>query len=846
MKTRVLIAILMILPAFYLQAQTFFNLNTANPRVPDVVFHNPAAATLFVGPSAFIGLQLPVTRFSSDDLRNNFLSYVQPIGQQTAIGLRAQYFTSNVFQNGDFALLLSQKIYGDILAVGVNFGLVTYGYNSDEFHLFDFNDPLLESGTNRQVVTFGLGATLQPRPNLLIGASINHLNKPNISLNGDGVGKDRVINLGVAMMNMPAVPQLDFRLEGDELFTQAGVSGNLLNERLNVFAGYGKYSTEGSSFFVQSQIRFDDLGLLYSFQNPLTQDFSYLSRGTHQIGLFYSKARKSSVPTIELGDVKTARTNNVLVINAIVQNKDGLDGIEIINNNAIKYKLQCEKGTKRQDLQQTIQLDEGDNHIEIKALTKKATATRDIFSRFEPLPPQLHITSLRNKQVNEQQHQLQFFASDNIALQRIEILHNGRLLKVLGAFDKPDSIRVPIDVTLNTGRNDFKIVAYNKWRVSADSTWIVYREGEPVPILTIDSPQRPVSGSSSITLNLEMTNYQRINYVVIKLNGIIVDSIQVPPKERGLGGVRPGGGETFVATKVVPIKDAANMIDATAFSRDGQPRTSHNMRIFYNRYKDHMKYDKKWGIVVGIDNYQEGQIWDLDYAVKDAHAVGQLLKNDLGFDKIISLFNKQATAENLRAVLSDSLMKLGKNDLVVFYFAGHGFQVENIEHQYEGYLLPQDGASASPSKNVSMEFLRRNSLLSPAKSIVYFIDACYSGLGKISSPVFSDENKISYEDLKRSFDKQSRIIIAAGEKDQAAVDGLFARVLRDAFIYENPDVQDLRKADLNGDGYITTTELGRYLQDNVMSVAVRELGPDRAQKPQIGWWTADRGEVVLK
>lgn len=846
MRTKVLTAIFLSLPVLGLQAQTFFNLNATNYRMPDVLFNNPAAAAHFAGPSAHIGLQLPITRFSNDDLRNNFLSFAQPIGQQTAIGIRAQYFTSNVFQNGDFALLLSRKIHGGILALGANLGLVTYGYNTDEFHLFDFNDPLLESGTNRQAITFGLGATLQPRPNLLIGASINHLNKPDISLKGDGVGKDRVINIGVALMNMSAAPQLDFRLEGDELFTQAGVSGNLLSDRVNVFAGYGKYSSEGSSFFVQAQIRFEDLGFLYSFQNPLTQDFSYLSRGTHQIGLFYSKARKSSVPTIELGDVKTARTNNVLVVNATVQNKDGLDRIEIINNNAIKYRLQCEKGAKRQDIQQTIQLDEGDNHIEIKALVKKATATRDIFARFEPLPPLLHITSLRNKQVNEKQHQLQFLALDNIALQRIEILHNGRLLKVLSGFDKPDSISIPINVTLNSGRNDFKIVAYNKWRASADSTWIVYREGEPVPILTIDSPQKPVSGSSNITLNLEMTNYQRINYVVIKLNGVIVDSIHVPPRDRGVIGVRPGGGDAFVATKVVPIKDAANMIEATAFSRDGQPRTSHNMRIFYNRYKDQMKYEKKWGIVVGIDNYQEGQIWDLDYAVKDAHTVGQLLKNDLGFDKIISLFNKQATAENLRAVLSDSLMKLGKNDLVVFYFAGHGFQVENIEHQFEGYLLPQDGASASPSKNIPMEFLRRNSLLSPAKSIVYLIDACYSGLGRISSPIFSDENKISYEDLKRSFDKQSRIIIAAGERGQAAVDGLFAQVLRDAFTYETPEVDDLRKADLNGDSYITTTELGRYLQDNVMSIAVRELGPDRAQKPQIGWWTADRGEVVFK
>lgn len=858
MKTKILNIIILLTSLSPVHSQSFFTLNTTNHSIPDYAFHNPALAALVGSPSGFIGVHVPVTRFSDDDLRNNFLSYIQPLGEQTAVGLRAQYFTSNIFQNGNYSLLLSRKILGDVLAVGINIGLTTYGYDSDKFHLFDFNDPLIENGTSRQAFTYGVSAVLQPKPGLFLGVSIDHLNKPDISLNKNSVARDRIINLGLSYLKSPIVPQFDIRVEGDDVLTQGGVSGNLLDERLNLYAGYGRFNTAGGNLFAQAQMRFGDLGVLYSYQNPLTPDFSNISGGIHQIGVFYSKSRVPSRPRIELGEVKSIRTSNVLEINASIENKDGLERVVITNNGAVRYTAHYEKGTRRQDIHETVLLDEGDNHIQIKAFAKKTSVTRDILARFEPLPPHLQITSLRNKQVNEQNHQLQVFASDNIALERIEVLHNGRLFKVLSEFEERDSVQVPIAVVLVPGRNDFKIAVYNKWRVTTDSTWIVYQEGEPVPILTIDSPQRPVSGSSSIILNLQMANHQNVNHIIIKINGAVVDSIPVPKavttaiaKDRGLGQIVDKdagliGEATFVTSEVVAIKEPANLVEATAFDRSGQPRTSQNMRIMYNRHKDQMQYAMKWGIVVGVDNYQEDRIWDLDFAVSDARAVGRLLKENLGFDKIISLFNEQATAENLRAVLSDSLMKVGKSDLVVFYFAGHGLQVENIEQRYEGYLLPHDGAIASPSKNISMEFVRRNSLLSSAKSILYLIDVCYSGLGIVSHLLSSDENKIDYEHLKRRFDQRSRIIIAAGEKDQTAVDGLFANVLRDAFAYQNPDVQESRKADRNGDGYITTTELGRYLQDKVMSEAVRKFGSGRAQKPQIGWWTAERGEVIIR
>ena len=102
-------------------------------------------------------------------------------------------------------------------------------------------------------------------------------------------------------------------------------------------------------------------------------------------------------------------------------------------------------------------------------------------------------------------------------------------------------------------------------------------------------------------------------------------------------------------------------------------------------------YDKSWALVVGINDYNT--VSDFNYAVEDALAIKNMLINVFGFDRnnVRYLIDKEANQSNINKEFSNLLKSAGKNDRVVFYFAGHGETEEmGIEEGDVGFLMPVD------------------------------------------------------------------------------------------------------------------------------------------------------------
>src|SRR3989442_1579694 len=88
------------------------------------------------------------------------------------------------------------------------------------------------------------------------------------------------------------------------------------------------------------------------------------------------------------------------------------------------------------------------------------------------------------------------------------------------------------------------------------------------------------------------------------------------------------------------------------------------------RYSD--AYDRSWAVVIGIDAYQKTT--HLNYAVADAKAVAAVLPN-LGFppENTRVLLDGDATKTRIEATFyRDLASKMGPNDRLLIYFAGHG------------------------------------------------------------------------------------------------------------------------------------------------------------------------------
>jgi uncharacterized caspase-like protein len=230
-------------------------------------------------------------------------------------------------------------------------------------------------------------------------------------------------------------------------------------------------------------------------------------------------------------------------------------------------------------------------------------------------------------------------------------------------------------------------------------------------------------------------------------------------------------------------------------------------------------YGKSFAVVIGINQYEK---WPgLEFGVADANAVKNTLQKT-GFDDITLIMDKEATQRRILTELFHRLPeKVGRNDRVLFYFAGHGQTEVLPDGGKKGYIIPVDAETDSyASSAVSMEQIRSLSSRIAAKHIFYVMDCCYSGLGLNRSagvwPGISDYLR------KVSAMRVVQIITAGGQGEQVQEregHGLFTSYFIKAIEGE---------ADLDKDNVVTGTELGAYLRPAVSNAS------GQAQTPLFG------------
>src|SRR4029078_4146431 len=79
-------------------------------------------------------------------------------------------------------------------------------------------------------------------------------------------------------------------------------------------------------------------------------------------------------------------------------------------------------------------------------------------------------------------------------------------------------------------------------------------------------------------------------------------------------------------------------------------------------------YYKSWAVVIGVENFLLAS--KIPGAIEHAKTVAQTFRQ-LGFDEVIELYDKDASARRLQQTLSDFLpRKGGRYDRLVVYFVG--------------------------------------------------------------------------------------------------------------------------------------------------------------------------------
>jgi tetratricopeptide (TPR) repeat protein len=217
-------------------------------------------------------------------------------------------------------------------------------------------------------------------------------------------------------------------------------------------------------------------------------------------------------------------------------------------------------------------------------------------------------------------------------------------------------------------------------------------------------------------------------------------------------------------------------------------------------------YYKSWAIVIGVENYLLAP--KIPGAIEDAKTVAQAFRR-LGFDEVVELYDKDASARRLQQTLSDFLpRKVGRYDRLVLYFAGHAGVTQDLDGKELGYLVPWDAQLGNVSKSVTFEQLKEFSRRSASKHTLFFLNAAARGWEVSTAQPLSLEGRLSPED---ETEQRAVQVLTAGDKGESLSRengrSLFVQVL----------VNGLSgTADRNKNGWLMASEVGDYVKQQVL------------------------------
>ncbi len=227
-------------------------------------------------------------------------------------------------------------------------------------------------------------------------------------------------------------------------------------------------------------------------------------------------------------------------------------------------------------------------------------------------------------------------------------------------------------------------------------------------------------------------------------------------------------------------------------------------------------YKESHALIIGMSEYTNG--WPkLSGVKKDIPEVKTALESN-GFHVVVKI---DLTRAELDQVFIDFITTYGQDseNRLLFYFAGHGHTLNKFGETI-GYIVPVDAPNPNYNeagfiqKAMPMSRIEEYAKQAGSKHALFLFDACFSG------SLFATSRAVP-EIINYKTAKPVRQFITSGSADETVPD---KSIFREQFV----TALTTNYADANKDGYLTGTELGKFLQDNVVNYS------RNAQHPQYG------------
>ena len=239
-------------------------------------------------------------------------------------------------------------------------------------------------------------------------------------------------------------------------------------------------------------------------------------------------------------------------------------------------------------------------------------------------------------------------------------------------------------------------------------------------------------------------------------------------------------------------------------------------------------FSGSYAILIGESDYKDSRLPKLVTPTNDVGKLGDLLRSRYGFN--VTVMVDKSRTDILRE-LDEVSQKLGENDTLLIYYAGHGGMEKVRNGSDRGYWLPVDAKYGSTAEEISNQEITYQVARMAARKVLIVADSCYSGLltqtvSRAQRPISADEQTNDY--LIGMAHKQSRNVLTSGGLEPVLDGGgarnhsIFAAALIEV-LETNTDV-------------ITSEEIYNRLLTKVISGAttalLREKDIPNPQQPQ--------------
>jgi len=225
-----------------------------------------------------------------------------------------------------------------------------------------------------------------------------------------------------------------------------------------------------------------------------------------------------------------------------------------------------------------------------------------------------------------------------------------------------------------------------------------------------------------------------------------------------------------------------------------------------------MLQSKVWALVVGVASYDH--MPSLRYTDDDAYRFYAFLKSleggALPDEQVRVLIDEEASRENVLQSMEEVFGMAGPNDLIIFYFSGHGLNGSFLPIDFDGFnnKIAHEEVAAAFNK-------------SKARFKLCLADACHSGsLIAMRSAEPEPELVKFYTSLAKSV--SGTALLMSSKADETSLESAGLR----QGVFSHFLIRGLKgEADLNKDKVVTVQELFDFINDKVRDYTGNRQSP---------------------